>query len=168
MPAIKTLTVRLLGVLSILVFTALVVDVLWGVATRYVLGHQVPWSEELARLLLVWLSMLGTALAYVSRSHLGVDVLLQAMASPARSLAIVAIHLLVLAFAGGVMLHGGTTLFLERLDAGQVMSTLPFRKAWMYLAIPVSGLAMTIFAIDAMLDQVRHGLATRPPAAERR
>lgn len=139
-----------LGTLAVAVFGVLVLDVLWGVLTRYVLGHQAPWTEELARLLLVWLSMLGTALAYAHRSHLGVDVILEALAPPARHLAIGTVHALVLAFALGVMVYGGTTLFLERLDAGQVMSTLPVRKAWTYLATPVSGLLMGVFAFDAL------------------
>ena len=155
MTSLKVLSARLLGLLSIVVFVTLVVDVLWGVFTRYALGHQAPWTEELARFLLVWLSMLGTALAYAHRSHLGVDVLLLSLAPPARQIATVAIGTFVLAFAGGVMVYGGTTLFLERLDAGQVMSTLPMRKAWMYLAIPTSGLLMALLAVDDILAAVR-------------
>lgn len=157
MPALTSLTARLLGALAVVVFLTLVVDVLWGVFTRYALGHQAPWSEELARLLLVWLSMLGTALAYVHRSHLGVDVILISLAQPARHIATVTIYLLVLVFALGVMVYGGSMLFLERLDAGQVMSTLPLRKAWMYLAIPVSGLLMGVVALGDLIQQVRQG-----------
>lgn len=155
MAGLKALTARLLGTLSVVVFVTLVVDVLWGVFTRYALGQQAAWSEELARLLLVWLSMLGTALAYAHRSHLGVDVLLLSLAAPARQLATLSIGLFVLVFAGGVMVYGGTTLFLERLDAGQVMSTLPIRKAWMYLSIPTSGLFMALLAFDDLLATLR-------------
>jgi TRAP-type C4-dicarboxylate transport system permease small subunit len=167
MSGLKHFTSQLLGALSVFVFVVLVIDVLWGVLTRYAFGHQAPWSEEVARLLLVWLSMLGTALAYVHRSHLGVDVLLLALAQPARQVAVVTIYLLVLAFAAGVMVYGGGTLFVERMDAGQVMSTLPMRKAWMYLAIPVSGLLMSVFAVDDIVQQFRQ---RRPdaPAVEPR
>ncbi|MEL6133172.1 MAG: TRAP transporter small permease subunit, partial [Bacteroidota bacterium] len=35
--------------------------VLWGVFTRYALGSQASWSEELARFLLVWIGLLGAA-----------------------------------------------------------------------------------------------------------
>jgi len=164
MTSLRLIALRTLGVLSISVFVILVVDVLWGVATRYVLGHQAPWTEELARLLLVWLSMLGTALAYAHGSHLGVDVVLEALAQPARTVATMTVHLLVLAFAVAVMVYGGTALFMERLDAGQVMSTLPARKAWMYLSIPISGALMTVFAFHAVVALTRHHLAgVKPP-----
>lgn len=166
MTSLTRLSLRFLATLSVSVFAVLVVDVLWGVATRYLLGHQAPWTEELARLLLVWLSMLGTALAYAHGSHLGVDVVLEALAQPARTVATLSVHLLVLAFALGVMVYGGTSLFLERLDAGQVMSTLPVRKAWMYLAIPVSGTLMTVFAAEAIVSLIRHR-AVAPPVEPR-
>lgn len=162
MPTLTLVTTRLLGWSSVLVFVTLVLDVLWGVLTRYALGGQAGWSEELARLLLIWLSMFGTALAYASRSHLGVDVLPQLMTPGPRRLALIAIHTLVLVFAASVMVYGGTTLFLERLDAGQVMSTLPMRKAWMYLSIPVSGLLIVIFAIDEIGDAWRGGPPLSP------
>ena len=45
--------------LLVAVFLILVIDVLWGVASRYLLGSQASWSEELARLLMVWLALLG-------------------------------------------------------------------------------------------------------------
>lgn len=158
MTSLRLFASRLIATLSVTVFVVLVVDVLWGVFTRYALGQQASWSEEIARLLLVWLSMLGTALAYGERSHLGVDVLLKALTGPARWIATLAIYLLVLAFSVGVMVYGGTSLFLERLDAGQVMSTLPIYKAWMYFAIPVSGIMMTIFAVDDIRLTLRQAI----------
>ncbi len=44
------------------VFLILVLVVLWGVGGRYLFGTQASWSEELARLLMVWLALLGSAL----------------------------------------------------------------------------------------------------------
>jgi TRAP-type C4-dicarboxylate transport system permease small subunit len=155
MTAIRLLTLRLLGILSTVVFVILVIDVLWGVFTRYALGHQAPWSEEIARLLLVWLSMLGTALAYATKGHLGVDTLHQIVTPEARRYAEITTHLLVLIFAAGPMFWGGLTLFLERMDAGQVMATMPLRKAWVYLSIPVSGFVISIFAVLALVETVR-------------
>lgn len=155
MTSLRILTVRALSGLSVVVFLTLVADVLWGVVTRYVLGDQATWSEEVARLLLVWLAMLGSALAYTSQNHLGVDVLARVMAPPARRIAAVAGHATVLCFVTAVMVYGGTSLVIERWHAGQVMSTLQIRQAWMYLAIPTSGLLMMVFALDAVVDHLR-------------
>ena len=48
--------------LLIAAMTLLVVDVVWGVLTRYVGGEQASWTEELARFLLIWVSLLGGSL----------------------------------------------------------------------------------------------------------
>ena len=159
---VRHLTARALGALSVGIFTILVLDVLWGVVTRYLFGHQAIWSEELARLLLVWLSMLGGALAYIERAHLGVDILTRLFDPDAGRIANVTTHLVVLLFAAGVMVYGGSALFLDRWASGQVLSAVPILKAWVYLSVPVSGLVIAIFALDSVI-----GAATgriEPPA----
>jgi TRAP-type C4-dicarboxylate transport system permease small subunit len=153
--AFKLHTARALGALCIVIFLALVLVVLWGVATRYLAGHQAVWSEELARVLLVWLSMVGAALAYIENSHLGVDVLTRPMTPDARRIAHVVSHACVFLFAAGVMLWGGAELFLERWHSGQVMSAMQIRKAWFYLSVPVSGLLIALFALDAAVMSSR-------------
>lgn len=148
---IRRFTARVLGQLAVVIFATLVVNVLWGVLTRYAFGQQASWSEELARFLLVWLAMLGAALAYIENSHLGVDVLTRPLHESARRLAHLTGHLLVLLFAAGVMVYGGGALFLERWDSGQLMPALQFRKAWFYLSVPVSGVLIALFALDATM-----------------
>ncbi|MEW6157074.1 MAG: TRAP transporter small permease [Verrucomicrobiota bacterium] len=142
---------RGIGGLCIVVFFALILDVLWGVATRYLFGRQAPWSEELARLLLVWLAMLGAALAYIEQSHLGVDALTRLLDPAARRWAHRVAHFAVFAFAAGVMLYGGAALFVDRWQSGQVMSAIPLKKAWFYLSLPVSGLVIAATAFVSML-----------------
>ncbi len=52
----------------------LVIDVMWQVFTRYnPLMHPSKWTEELARMLLIWVSLMGASLAFERKGHLGVD-----------------------------------------------------------------------------------------------
>ena len=44
--------VRSLEWFTILLFMVLTIDVLWGVFSRYALGAQATWTDELARYLL--------------------------------------------------------------------------------------------------------------------
>lgn len=136
----------LLGPLCAVVFLALLVDVLWGVFTRYVLRDQARWTEELARFLMVWLAFLGAALAYVHRQHLGVDVLVARFEPGARRLAERIEHGLVLLFAVVVLGAGGWELFRDRLASGQTMPVTGISKAWQYLCVPVSGALMALVA----------------------
>lgn len=148
---IKHSASRSLGYLCVLIFSLLVIDVLWGVATRYLLGHQAYWTEELARFLLVWLAMIGAALAYIDNKHLGVDIVTRSLDPSARRIANLVTHLAVFGFAAGVMVYGGAGLFVERWNSGQTMAALEIKKAWFYLSLPVSGLLISIFSLDAAI-----------------
>jgi TRAP-type C4-dicarboxylate transport system permease small subunit len=48
------------------------------------------------------------------------------------------------------MVYGGSVLFLDRYQAGQMLSAIPILKAWVYLSVPVSGVLIIVFAIDAL------------------
>ena len=50
----------------------LVVDVIWQVATRFILNNPSSFTDELARFLLIWLGLLGAALVSGHRMHLAI------------------------------------------------------------------------------------------------
>ncbi len=139
----------LLHVLLVVVFLILVVDVIWGVGSRYLLGSQASWSEELARLLMVWLALLGAALACREDRHLGLDVLVRTWPPEVQRLGRLLVYLLIIAFSAGIMAWGGWQLVLARFDSGQTLPALGFAKAWFYLALPVSGVLTTSFMIES-------------------
>ena len=58
---LKKHALRVLNVCLIAAVALLVIDVLLGVASRYLWGAQIKWTEELATVLLVWVSFLGIA-----------------------------------------------------------------------------------------------------------
>lgn len=149
--AVPNLIDRLLRWAVIFIMGALVLDVLWGVTTRYLGGDQARWTEELARLLLVWVSMLGAALVYRRGGHLGVDYFVGKLHVDARRWVERCIATLVLGFAVLVLLYGGWLLVVRTLEAGQVLPALGLRKGWAYAAVPVSGLCIAIFAVEALI-----------------
>jgi TRAP-type C4-dicarboxylate transport system permease small subunit len=53
--------------------------VLVGVFFRYALNNPLYWAEEAARLLLIWLSFIGAALAFQRGQHLAMDVVMRLM-----------------------------------------------------------------------------------------
>ncbi len=69
---IKARLTRMLEILLIIAVALLVLDVVWGVFSRYIMGEQTKWTEELARFLLVWVSLLGGAVAVGTQGALGV------------------------------------------------------------------------------------------------
>ncbi|MEX1048459.1 MAG: TRAP transporter small permease [Akkermansiaceae bacterium] len=156
--------VRLLEGLLIVAMALLVCDVLWGVISR-VLGtlrawlmtaHEIhapflptgqsPWTEELARFLLIWVGMLGAAVAFGRNGHLGVDYFVGKLHPDARRWMRVITWLTVIFFAAVVLLDGGWALVRRTLEMGQETPALGIRKGWVYLAVPLSGTFTILFA----------------------
>jgi TRAP-type C4-dicarboxylate transport system permease small subunit len=154
--------VRALELLTIVLFAALVVDVLWGVVSRYWPG--IPpsdWTEELGIFLLVWVSLLGAALTYRDRGHLGVDYLVMKFDREAEHWAAVVVELCVLVFAGFALCYGGYRLVAETLAAGQLTPVLQWRAGYVYLAVPICGLFMVGFCIEHLLHRPMPADSTR-------
>lgn len=141
-----------LGPFCALIFLVLLLDVLWGVFTRYLLGDQARWTEELARFLMVWLAFTGAALAYAKQAHLGVDVLVELLEPSARRVVMLIEHTVVFLFALFVLGFGGAELFGERFASGQTMPALGILKAWQYFCVPLSGALIGLIAIAHFLQ----------------
>jgi TRAP-type C4-dicarboxylate transport system permease small subunit len=160
---------RLLAALLAAAFALLVLVVLWGVVSRglgsarawadaslglglpFLPTGQSPWTEESARLLLVWLGFLGAALAFGRGGHLGVDYFVGKLAPEARPLAASVSWLCTLAFACWVLLAGGVALVSRTAESGQLLPALGFAKGWVYLAVPVAGAFTLAFSILGLL-----------------
>ena len=115
---------RLLEWAVIVLIAALVLDVLWQVTTRFVLKDPSKWTVELACYSMAWLSMLGTAVAFAHREHLGLDYFKLKLHGDAQRVASILSQLVVIAFAGWVMLGGGVRLVSEVLATGQSSAAL--------------------------------------------
>jgi TRAP-type C4-dicarboxylate transport system permease small subunit len=133
----------------------LVLDVLLGVVSRYVMGKQVSWTEELACLLLVWSSFFGIALAFDSRAHLGIDLIVNMMTDTPRKTAATIAHLVTIVFTVVAFLYGGCFLLHKAMFVTRnVMPALQIPDAVMYLPIPVSGLFILYFEICNYAEDV--------------
>lgn len=149
--------VALLQVLLVVVFAVLVVDVIWAVLSRYLWGSQASWSEELARLMMVWLAFLGAALACREERHLGLDVIVRFWPQEVQRLGQLVVHGMIFFFAAGVMTWGGLELVKQRFASGQTLPALGIAKAWFYLALPISGALITLFTVEAFWRMLNCG-----------
>ncbi|MCP5115811.1 MAG: TRAP transporter small permease [bacterium] len=144
----------------IVVMAALVLDVLWGVVTRFVLGEQSRFTEEVATYLLIWVSLLGASVAFSTGSHLGVDYFVGRLHPDTKPLVTVLINVIVAFFAASVMVYGGYVLVARTLEAGQVSPAVGIQMGYVYLAVPISGFFILIFCAE----NVAEAAARRPEA----
>ena len=117
------------------------------VVWRYALNDPLIWSEEAARYLFVWVTMIGASLGMREGAHYGLDLVLKRLPRPLRAAAGAAVAVVVIVFLGALFVTG---LWETQLAAMQFSATLPMRMHWAYLALPV-GAGSAIFHVLAHL-----------------
>ena len=151
---LNNLLIKALEITVMLVTALLVLDVLWGVFTRYVMNNQSPWTEELARMLLIWVSLLGASIGFIRKSHLGVDYFVGKLSDKMQMLGQIVVYLLVAVFVSFAMIYGGSMLVSSTLAKGQPLQALHFEKGYVYLVVPISGFFIVIFSIETIIKNV--------------
>jgi TRAP-type C4-dicarboxylate transport system permease small subunit len=153
--AVKKVLDRSLEVLVMVVVAVLVLDVLWQVFTRFVLNDPSTWTEELAVFMLIWVSLLGAAVALNRGAHLGIDYFVGKLAPRPRLYTEVFVFLSVSAFSLFVMTLGGSSLVASTLELGQESPALRVKVGYVYLAIPISGFFLTLYGVIGLAERLR-------------
>lgn len=142
----------------IVLMATLVVDVLWQVASRYLLHSPSSYTDELARYLMIWVALLGAAYMTGQRGHLAIDLLPSQLPPPARRYLQMFIDSLVLLFALCVMVIGGGRLVYITLTLEQISPALQVPLGYVYLVIPASGVLIMLYSLLNILDNRRPAL----------
>ncbi|MBN1851542.1 MAG: TRAP transporter small permease [Pirellulales bacterium] len=145
---LRAILVRLLEMVVIIAMAFLVLDVLWGVFTRFLLRSPSRWTEEVATILLVWVSLLGAAVAFGRREHLGMDYLVKQLSLDGQQLTELAVQLIVICFSAAALVWGGFELVSRTLASGQLTPALGLKMGYVYLAVPVSGAFIVLFSME--------------------
>ena len=66
---------KILGTTLSFIMAVMVVNVLWQVFTRFVIGSPSSFTDELARYLMIWVGVLGAAYISGRNMHVAIDLL---------------------------------------------------------------------------------------------
>ncbi len=133
---------RALEVVSLLILMALLAVVTVAVACRYS-GLVFSWYDELASILLAWLTYIGAALAALRRGHLGFDNVVRALPAGTRRAAFALSEAATIGFFaclgwGGWMLlpllQGETLVSMPFIPSIATQSIIPLAAALFVLA----------------------------------
>ena len=152
---VKNFLDKALEAVLIICVAILVIDVLWQVFTRKVLQNPSKWTEEIAIFLLIWVALLGAAVALSLGAHLGIDYFVGKFTKSKRVLTEITVFLLILAFSVYVMVIGGIDLVQSTLELGQISPALGIRMGYVYLAVPISGFFMMIYSFLGMCERIK-------------
>ena len=138
-----------------IIVSVMTIVVFLQVVYRYVLASPLHWSEEMARYLFVWLSVLGAALGVQKRGHFGLDLFYRKLPERGKQFMKVVIPLLMGIVALVVLVQGITLVQKTRLQESPAMA---ISMAWAYAALPIGAGLMVIHLTVILLRDLRnHG-----------
>ncbi len=135
----EVIVVSLLLVLS----TLMVVAVFY----RYVLNDSIYWSGEVSRILLVFISFLGSTIAYKHKSHIGIDIFIEKLSDRNKTILNFIIEL---SFCLFWLLVFVESFKLMPLFLMQTTATLEIPYAYFFSVIPISSVIWIIHTVSDM------------------
>lgn len=149
--AVRTWIDRCVEPILAFLMAAVILLLFVSVCARYVFIAPLTWAEELARLILVWISFLGTYLAHRYGQHIAVTALVSRMARFGQLLVRLGVASIVLAFMA-VLTWFGTRYALAFMSTRSQLLAFPI--GLVYAAMPVS---TALICID-LLAEIRADL----------
>lgn len=146
-----------------LMLLVLVATICYQIFGRYVLGDAPRWSEELARFLVVWVTLIGSAAVLRQNGHITVSVLLDALPPRPKAVLLAVRDLAVLAAVYVLVVNGFSfaVMFGRQLSpAFEVPMTVP------YSALPIGGGLIGLMVVLARLTRSPYARGDFPPASE--
>jgi len=143
---------RFLEVLVSALMIVLFAEVTLGVVFRAV-GASLIWYDEIASVLLAWLTFYGAALASVKRAHIGCPELADALPWPARRAVNIIAQILVIAF---FLLLGGVGVAIMPVLATDALVSVPeIPMSVVQSVIPISSALIVVAEALHLIDLVR-------------
>ena len=135
----------------ILLLAAMSVIIFVNVIARYFTGDALPWAEEVARHMMIWLTFLGAGPVLRYGGHLAVENLQDSLPRAAAIALRAVIALLLLAFFVFMIWYG--LLYLERTQYQSTAAT-QISFAYIYAAMPVGGALLILHFLFIVRDYV--------------
>lgn len=146
-------------------FALLVCIVVWQVFARQILHNPAAWSEEASRMVFVWLGLFAAALVFAERGHISVDFVARRFAPSAQKTIALAVQVLIIVFALWLLVYGGIVAGMGA--SNQHLAALSFLTlGQMYLVMPITGVIITLFAIENMIEIARGTTPAFPSTEE--
>jgi TRAP-type C4-dicarboxylate transport system permease small subunit len=138
--------------LSVAGLVAIVAIVAWQVFGRYVLNASPTWTETLAMVLVLYVTLIGAAVGVRDAGHLGMESLLVLVPDKPRRYLEMAIHVLVATFGAAMAWNGwilGESVMAYKLP------NIALSESVRYAPLVISGVLIVLFSIEHLVALIR-------------
>lgn len=151
--ALGWIEMAILGLFVVVMFAVVFGQVFF----RYVLNQPSPWTEELARYLFIWISLIGAAYGVKQQSHFGFDMLVKKMSPRLQTVGHYAVQVCMGILVFVLIFYG---LRMLKIVSFQITPALQIPMRYVYYSLPVSGFLMSFHLLYNLLTiQKQHEIS---------
>ena len=143
---------RVLEFILIMLLGVMVLNVSWQVFSRYVLANPSSFTDELARYLMIWLGVLGTAYVSGKRLHVAIDILHSQLSLSSQKTMQKVIFSIVILATFLIFIIGGSRLVYLSYLLGQKSAALQIPLYLVYVCVPLSGACIIFYKINDLIS----------------
>ena len=143
---------KILKAIAVVVVALMLIALAIQVFMRYALAKPLSWSEELALLGFAWVVVISSAIGVRRMTHARMTLLVDVLPKPMHGLIDRLVALLLLGI-GLFLTHAGWLYVQE--TKGSFSAAVRYPIEYLYLAAPVFGVLISLFAIERMLPGAR-------------
>lgn len=147
----------------VLLVATITVIVALGVFFRFVLNNSLPWTEEVAKFVMVWLAFIGAPVVLKEGGHIAIDVVPTRLPSPLGPIVMMLIQVVVMVVLG-VLVFQGWALAWNALP--QVAATVDISLFYIFLAVPIGSALMLAVSFELLLRQLAAMVSPDAPPIE--
>lgn len=151
----KYLSLTLIGLMTLVI----IIQVFF----RYVLESALPWSEEVARYMMIWMVFLVAPIAYRRGLNVAIEIVPGLFSLRWRAVLMLVINVLVIAALVRLLMESPGVLDRATRITAQ---TFPIEMVYIYAAMPIGLAAMVLAGIEIVLRSIRD--IVEPPVEDSR
>jgi TRAP-type C4-dicarboxylate transport system permease small subunit len=134
-----------------------------GVITLQIISrvffNAVPWTEEIARFLLIWITFLGATLAFQRGRHIAVNLVVDALPQTLARFTKIVACIIILAFMVSLILIGYQYM---QVQSFQKSPSLRWSMLYIYAVMPISASLMLLYAVIDLLELITNPKSAKP------
>jgi TRAP-type C4-dicarboxylate transport system permease small subunit len=138
--------------LGLVIVSLIIIITFLQVVARYVFDIPLSWSEEAARYLLIWLAMIGSAMALRTKGHIQIETFVNLMPSRVQTMLRFFRHGVLLVVLGVILFYGYS---FASMNSSQFAAANDWLSMfWPCLAIPVGAGFMLVYVLKDLLKVI--------------
>jgi TRAP-type transport system small permease protein len=150
--ALEKKVIKIFNLVAFILLLTMVVLVVFQIVARNYLHISVPWTEELSRVILVWMTFIGSVILISEKGHVVMDLLLNKLEGCSKKILLTFCYLVVAVFLA-FLIYYGSILVINNLDT-YLTSLRKVSRSWVYLSLPLNAFFMLFIWIKQFVESI--------------